>query len=211
MARPYVYRPGKRAAAALGNDEGAATPPVTGRRRLRSVAEIAHGLEIVDFRVALHWALAQREGEILVWLGEAQATYRIPGRGRGLPFTPDAYCRWTLGGTEGAFFLECDRGTESMNRLSEKLTRYDAYYQLKAYRDHLGSVGLCPRIVFLVEDARRRDRLVDWAARNLAKGSWASLPTLLVATQDEALADPLGSVWMRPSSAEPTRLTDPRH
>ena len=48
-----------------------------------------------------------------------------------------------------------------MNRLSEKLTRYDAYYQLRAYRDHLGSVGLCPRITFLVEDVRRRDRLVD--------------------------------------------------
>jgi hypothetical protein len=204
---PYVYLPGARSEAVLAAEE-LTLARVTKRERLRSVAAIAHRLEVADFYVGLSEAFASREGCILVWLSERQAYYALPGAGRTLPFTPDAYCLWILGNEEGAFFLEWDRGTESMTRLAEKLARYETYYGLRAYRDHLGEDELRPRVLFVVPDERRRKKLSSWLGRRLTKREWPSLPTVLAAIHADAEADPLGAIWYRSGDDEPLRLVD---
>ena len=204
---PYVYLPGARSAEALESEE-LSLARVTKRERLRSVAVIAHRLEVADFHIGLKDALAAQDGCISVWLSERQAHYALPGTGRTLPFTPDAYCLWALGSDEGAFFLEWDRGTESMIRLAEKLARYEVYYGLRAYQDHLGEYDLRPRVLFVVPDERRRTKLSSWLARRLVRGEWPSLPSVLTATQAEVDAEPLGEIWYRPGYDEPMRLVD---
>jgi hypothetical protein len=204
---PYVYLPGARSEVVLESEE-LALARVSKRERLRSVATIAHRLEVADFYVGLREAFAARDGRILVWLSERQAYYALPGTGRTLPFTPDAYCLWTLDSEEGAFFLEWDRGTESMTRLAEKLARYETYYGLRAYRDHLGEDELRPRVLFVVPDERRRRKLSSWLGRRLIKREWPSLPTVLAAIQADAEATPLGAIWYRPGDDEPLRLVD---
>jgi hypothetical protein len=204
---PYVYFPGAQAEIALSKDEAMLA---RGRRRVRihSATEVAHSLETTNFYVRLNEDLQERGGHIIVWLSERQAHYILPGSSRSLPLTPDAYCLWTLCREEGSFFLEWDRGTESMIRIAEKLARYEVYYRTRAYHDHLGEIGLRPRLLFVVPDERRKGKLTGWVARRLNKGEWASLPTILVATRDEANADPLGSVWRRPDSSGAVRLVD---
>ena len=204
----YVYQLGEAAAAALDEQEGGLIQRRRGRSRRVSAAGMLHTLEIVDFYIALKEALQGRGGEIVVWLSERQAHYAIPCRSRSLPFTPDAYCLWTLSEEEGSFFLEWDRGTESMTRIAEKLTRYETYYGLRAYRDHLGEIDIRPRILFVVSDDRRKKKLTGWIGRGLTKGEWASLPTILVATREHAHSQPLEPIWQVPGGTRPRRLVD---
>jgi len=204
---PYVYFPGAQAGIALSKDE---TTLARGRRRVRihSATELAHSLETTDFYVRFTEELLERGGHIIVWLSERQAHYMLPGSSRSLPFTPDAYCLWTLCREQGSFFLEWDRGTESMVRIAEKLARYETYYGLRAYRDHLGEMGIRPRILFVASDDRRKKKLIDWMARRLNKGEWASLPTILVATREYAHSQPLEPIWQVPGDTVPRRLVD---
>jgi len=165
---------------------------------VESAAGLYHGLQVVDFYVALHEALESRGGRIATWLGEGEARYSFASQGKRIVLSPDAYCLWSFGPDEGAFFLEWDRGTESMTRLSEKLQHYQTYYQLQGYHDHLGEMGLRPRILIVVPDARREQRLIDWIAARQGKGDFAALPTILVSTRDEVLTRMLEPIWLRP-------------
>jgi hypothetical protein len=202
----FVYRPGQRAISEAG--DAASGTGRRRRRRITSVTAVAHTLEIVAFHIAVVEALHRAAGSVVHWLGEAEVRCRFQHRGRRLLFTPDAYCLWALDGEEGAFFLEWDRGTESMTRIGEKLARYEAYYGVRAYRDHLGEEGLSPRILFIVPDQRRQRKLTSWAARRLAKGEWPSLPTILIAAAEAAMREPLGRVWHRPGCESPMRFLD---
>jgi len=204
---PYIYLPAPGSRVALTDDERDLA--TRGRRsRISSLAEIKHGLDVVDFYVALQEGLASQGGRVIVWLSEREAHHALPGRGRSLPFTPDAYCLWLLEDEEGAFFLEWDRGTESMTRIAEKLTRYEKYYGLRAYREHLGEQGLRPRLLFVLNDERRRSQVGKWLARRLADGRWPSLPTIFLAVQDDALAEPLGAIWTQLGQEGTARFLD---
>ena len=205
---PYVYRPGKGAMVLLDKDERTLIGRGSSRRRIESLAGLAHGLETVDFYIALKEALESRGGRIIAWLGESQARHRFAWQGQRLLFTPDAYCLWALGAEEGAFFLEWDRGTESMNRFFQKLARYHDYYRVRAYQDHLALIGLRPRLLIVVPDERRERKLAAWVARRLAKGEFKALPTVLVAARDIALHDVLGPIWRRPGQASRVGLVD---
>jgi len=175
---------------------------------VESIAGLAHALEIVDFYIALKEGLERRGGRIVAWLGEAEARYQFGGQGRRLLFSPDAYCLWAFGMEEGSFFLEWDRGTESMTRFSQKLARYQAYYQVRAHHDHLGETELRPRLLIVVPDERREKNLVGWMARRLKKGEFAALPTVLVAVRDVVFRDILGPIWHQPGQERGVRLVD---
>lgn len=110
---------------------------------------------MVDFYIVLKEGLESRGGRIVTWLGERDARYQFRGHGRCLLLTPDGYCLWALGEEEGSFFLEWDRGTESMTRFSQKLTRCEEYFRARAYHDYLGEVGMRPRLVIVVPDQGR--------------------------------------------------------
>jgi len=205
---PYVYQPGKAAIVVLDKDERRLLGPGRKGRRIESIAGLSHGLEVVDFHIALKEALESRGGRIVTWLGESEARYQFAWHGRRLLFNPDGYCLWALGMEEGSFFLEWDRGTESMTRFSQKITRYEAYYQLRAYHNHLGEMGLKPRLLIVTPDERREKKLVDWIARRLDRGEFAPLPTILVGARDLVFLDILGPIWRKPGDEERMSLVD---
>jgi hypothetical protein len=95
-----------------------------------------------------------------------------------------------------------------MTRIGQKLQRYEAYYQVKAHHDHLGEVGLKTRLLIVVPDERRENKVVGWITRRLGRGEFDSLPTILVAARDVALRDVLGPIWRRPGHARRVRLVD---
>jgi len=204
---PYVYQPGKAAAVVLSKDENKLLSRRRGRR-IEGMAGLCHGLEVVDFYIALKEAFESRGGQIVTWLGERELRYQFVWHGRRLLFNPDGYCLWALGEEEGSFFLEWDRGTESMIRFSEKLTRYEAYYQLRAYHNHLGEMGIKPRLLVVVPDERREKKLVNWIARKLERGEFTPLPTVLVAARDLVFLNILGRIWCKPGDEHRMRLID---
>ena len=205
---PYVYQATRAAVPFLDEDERKILGRGARGRRVDSVSGFYHGLEVVDFYIALKEGLERSGGRILSWLAERQARYRFAWQGKRITFSPDAYCLWAFAMEEGAFFLEWDRGTESMTRLSEKLQRYDAYYRLKAHHDHLGEIGLKPRFLIVVPDERRETKVVCWIARRLDSGDFASLPTVLVAAENLVLRDVMGPIWRKPGEEHRIQLVD---
>jgi len=201
----YVYLPGKHAKDVLSEDEQANYQPSS--RRARSAASLQHGLEIVDLYLALREGLQRQGGAILTWLTEREAHYSFEGNGGSLRLTPDGYCLWSLAGEEGAFFLEWDRGTESLARLEQKMARYADYYLARAYRQHLGDMGLRPRILLVVPDRRREQRVARWMVSRREPGPWAALPTVLIGAERRVLGDILGCVWRAPGDDVLVRLT----
>ena len=133
-----------------------------------------------------------------MWPGSKRSS---SGSGPSRTLVPDGFCHWRLFGREGAFFLEWDRGTESMVVLSQKLRRYADYFRPALYRQHL-TIDLKPRLLLVVSEARRREALLRWLQRGFPAGPSEQLPTLLVASWVEVRAVPLGTVWFRPGVRE---------
>ena len=202
---PYLYRPGPLAGTALEGEPLAVTGT---RRRTESTTGVNHTLEIVEFYIELKETLSRRGGEIVAWLGEAEARHTFSHRGREVAFTPDAYCLWALAGEEGAFFLEWDRGTEGVRRIAEKLARYDAYYALQIHHDHLGEIGLRPRLLIVVPDGRREKKLIRWLGKRQSTDDYPSLPTVLIGAWPTVSGDVLGPFWRTPGMGEPMRFSD---
>ena len=203
---PFVYLPGPAAGDLVSPEERALFPGL-GKAKANS-ASLRHGLETVDIYIAVQRALEEHGGSIETWLGEAEARCRFLWHGRRLTLTPDAYCFWIHAATEGSLFLELDRGTESLQRLAQKLARYGEYFSCRAYIEHLGGMGLKPRILFVVPGMRRRERIVRWLAVRRGTPPEAALPTVLVAVQSEVMVDALGAIWYRAGQAEPMRFVD---
>ena len=205
---PYVYTIGDQAKIVLHADEMAQVRPPRSRSRPRTKAGLLHGLEITDFYLALKEGLERQGGALVAWLSENQARCPFQWQGKKLLLTPDGYAVWALDGEEGSFLLEWDRGTEAMNRIAEKLTRYMAYYGQGIYRDHLGETGLRPRLLIVVPHARRERQVAGWLGRKLAKGELEVLPTVLVVRWDMAQKDVLGPVWVKAGQSGRMRLVD---
>ena len=202
----YIYLPGKGAKPVLSEEEQAIYRGSGGRAR--SAASLYHGLEVVDFYLALRETLQREGGTIQTWLTEREARYRFNRNGSEVPLTPDGYCLWALAREEGSFFLEWDRGTESLARLRQKVARYEEYYSAYTYREHLGDIGLRPRILLVVPNERRAHRVAKWIAAEREREHLAALPTILVGVEQRVLGDILGYVWRTSRKDTLAKLTD---
>jgi hypothetical protein len=205
---PHLYLPGTAADVVLDKDERELWGRRRRARRVESVAGFVHGLEVIDFYIALKEAMERWGGTLVTWLGEREARHQFVQNKKKLLLNPDGYCLWALGEEEGSFFLELDRGTESMTRFSQKLERYEAYYKIRAYHDHLGQVGLRPRLLIVVPDERRVEKLHKWISSRQEKRKLTSLPTVMVAAQDPVMADTMGPIWRVVGGQARVRLVD---
>jgi hypothetical protein len=204
----YLYSLGPLGSRLLAAEYKIITTPHSRRSLTASFLALNHTLEVVDFFIALKEQLESAGGTITTWLGERQALHRFHHQGRRRMIAPDAYCLWSLAGREGSFFLEWERGHQALEAIAAKLDGYDAYYARRAYLEHLGEVGLTPRLLFVVPDGRRSQQLVGWLDRQSERGRWRYLPTILVGVRPAVLADAIGPVWLRPGAAYPRRLFD---
>jgi hypothetical protein len=165
---------------------------------------LAHTVAVNGFFAALA-ATARRDpaGELTVWWTERQCRRAWPDGIR-----PDGYGRWrvTSGGAprETDFFLEMDRGTETLARLAAKLD---------SYADLAGRTGYRTPVLFCLPGPGR-----EQALRPLIAG--APVP---VATTTAALAGlagpaqppgpsretgPAGPVWLPAGARRRIRLAD---
>jgi len=127
--RPYHYVLGPLGAAVLAAERD--EDPDRAARRWRSertlalgrTQRLAHILGVNDFAAAL---VAQgrrsRTTRLLDWLTEAEAARWTDGIVR-----PDGWGVWDEEGSAVEFFLEYDRGTETLARLAAKLRDYERF------------------------------------------------------------------------------------
>ncbi len=202
----YLYSLGPLGTRLLSSEYGITTSSPSQRALTRSFLALNHTLEVADFFIALKERLETAGGTVLTWLGERQAAHRFHHQGRRRMIAPDAYCLWSLHGQEGSFFLEWERGHQGLDVIAQKLDGYDAYYAHRGYLEHLGEVGLTPRLAFVVPDKRRQTQLLGWLLRQQGRARWRFLPTLLVGAREPVLTNPLGCTWLKPGGVHQTRL-----
>jgi hypothetical protein len=195
-AGPYAY--------ALGPAGKALLLRLAAGQRRGHLGPVWHHLEIADFRVRLEESLRRQRGELVEWLGEAQVRALLLGR-RGWP-VPDALVHWRLQDKEGTFFLEWDRGSESLAVLTAKLVRYGHYWRARGHRELLPGLGLRPRLVLVLKSGDRSQRLARWLASRRQNHLGA---TVLLGVAEQVLREPLGEVWWRSDTAKAGPLAAP--
>lgn len=135
---------------------------------------LAHLVGVNGFYAALVGHARHTPGaELADWLTEAEATRWADGIVR-----PDAYGTWRQNGEAVEFFLEWDRGSETLGRLVAKL---DGYERFESER------GASASVLFAFPSARR-----EAAARRALAGATVPVATAVVG----ASAGPHHAVWL---------------
>jgi len=98
------------------------------------------------------------------------------------------------------FFLEVDRGTESLTRIVKKAGQYSQYYRNGGFATKLGHARehfkRHPfRVLLIVQCAERRNNI----AEKLLKMKTPVRSMIWITAREELLANPLGAIWVRPS------------
>lgn len=183
-AHPWHWMIGPLGAAVLaaerGEDPDSAARRWKGERALAYAGgqRLAHLVGVNEFFVGL--AARARRGEwpsLKDWLTEAECAAWTEGSVR-----PDAWGVWQDGGSRVEFFLEYDRGTETLARLAAKLAGYERF---EAER------GATAWVLFAFTSPRREER-----ARAALAGATVPLATASLdydTAPDEAVWRPLGA------------------
>jgi hypothetical protein len=121
----YHYVLGRVGAAIVAADRGEDPDAVVRRWRgdtalvLARGQRLAHALGVSGFYAGLAAEARQGRGRLAEWMTEAEGARWSEGVVR-----PDGFAVWAEGGREVEFFLEYDRGTETLGRLAAKLDGY---------------------------------------------------------------------------------------
>jgi len=177
------------------------------RRARVSNVTIRHELAVLDVKTAFHMALRDHPTlsivEFCTWPRliefEARNSY-----GSDILVKPDGFIRIhekeADGGlSEHAFFLEVDRSSETQDTLVAKASAYLDYYKSGnfavrngAYRSAFKEYPF--RVLMVFKTAERRNN----TAARLLQNNPPILTHVCLATIDEVLADPFGTIWIRP-------------
>lgn len=164
----------------------------------RSHPQLAHRLEANRFVTDLVAAtLPDPALGVSAWYGTRQAAARLGDRMRG-NVRPDAELLLLTPAGPVDLLLEWDRGTETQERLEEKLRRYRLAEHKLRYQDP------APRsVLFVVPGARRLQALRETGAAALAgEAGW---PILATTTVELCRGGPLAPVWQRLDLDQPAR------
>lgn len=177
------------------------------KRAAVSPLTVAHELDVMDTRVAVHAALKREAQRSLVEFSTWPKLHEFESEtARSMPLVvrPDGFVRVREKGAEGdfehAFFVEVDRSSESLDTLVQKAAAYLNYFRSGAFalrcggkRDHAAKYPF--RVLFILKTEERRNNLAE---RLLLSNPPILTMAYLTASKD-ALANPLGKVWMRPA------------
>lgn len=138
--------------------------PTTRRRRFEpTVLFLEHTLAVAEVRVQLEEAARSGSVELLGVQTETTCWRDYVGlHGQPAILKPDLSLVTAAGEYEDHWFIEVDRGTESIRTVLAKCGQYEAYRRSgREQADH----GVFPLVVWSMPDARRRARLEDELAR----------------------------------------------
>jgi len=157
--------------------------------------QLAHRLEVNRFVTDLIAAtLTDPFRGVVAWYGPRQAAARLGGRMHG-KVRPDAELILATHRGPVDLLLEWDRGSETLDRLDEKLRRYRmAEYKLPYEDDGQRSV------LFVVPGRRRLDNLRELCGRLDREGSWPILATTGRELHAEGV---LAQIWQRLDADKP--------
>lgn len=137
-----------------------ADEPTTRRRRFEpTVLFLEHTLAVAEARVQFEEAARAGTVELLGVQTEPGCWRDYVGpHGQPATLKPDLALVTATGDYEDHWFLEVDRGTESIRTVLVKCAQYEAYRRSgREQAEH----GVYPLLVWSVPDARRRARLED--------------------------------------------------
>ena len=118
---------------------------------------LIHTLAIVDVRIMLQRLAREGQIEVLKVVTEPHNWRTSLSRtGTAQIVKPDLHALTASGDYEDAWFIEVDRGTESMPTLLKKCLIYQRHYESGYEQD---AHGLFPLVVWLIGSERRRQRL----------------------------------------------------
>jgi hypothetical protein len=176
---------------------------------------LEHTLAINDFRIAVTLGCHLQGHQLVRWLGESELKTQydrvnIPtekGKHQSVSLIPDSYFQLATTQGHAHFFVEVDRGTETLARFETKVRAYVAYYKSGGYERRYHTQSL--RILTLVQGERRLRNLLSMTEQvtNEVGGQrrfcFALASTLNVQTV-------LGTkLWFMPNEALPHALIDP--
>lgn len=134
-----------------------------GPRRFRrpwipGIRFLDHALAVTDVYVAARELERAGVLEVLEFEGEPEAWRTFSSLGTPATLKPDAFLRVGFTEHEDSFFVEVDRGGESLRTIEIKGEAYWGYYQ-SGEEQHRH--GVFPKVLWLVPDEQRRDNVAD--------------------------------------------------
>jgi len=193
------------------------------KRARVSELTLRHELQVMDVKAALVPAIARTPGmtvvEFLTWPLLCQFDARLRNHAE-TTVKPDGYVRVEELAKDGAvyehaFFLEVDRGTETLNTLTFRAQCYREHYVNGGYAASRGGnrsdYAQFPfRVLMVLPSVARRENLAE---RLLAINPPIETQVWMT-TREEITSKPLGSVWLRPAdyrtTADSVRARHPR-
>jgi hypothetical protein len=122
-----------------------------------SVLFLLHTLAVADARVTLERTARSTSLELLEVVTEPHNWRPFVATGGGLmTLKPDLFAATASGEFEDHWFLEIDRGTESLSTLIRKCLTYQRYHDAGIAQD---AHGVFPLVVWLIPTPQRRARL----------------------------------------------------
>jgi hypothetical protein len=168
---------------------------------------IRHELEVMDVKAAFNTALAKSEKfsiqHFSTWPQLYEFTAVRSGHGTEILVKPDGFIRLHErepdGTYERTFFLEVDRSTEKQDILIDRAGCYVDFYRSGNFAVRNGGqrsdFSQFPfRVLMIFKNAERRNN----TAERLLNNHPPILTQICLTTSAEAIADPLGPIWIEP-------------
>jgi hypothetical protein len=120
---------------------------------------LAHTLAVAETRIVIEELARTTPIELLDVVTEPRnwRPFLAPS-GSSMTLKPDLYAVTAAGEFEDHWYIEVDRGTESIPTLLRKCEYYQGYHRTGEAQDQL---GVFPRVLWIVPAGARRDRLRD--------------------------------------------------
>jgi hypothetical protein len=170
-----------------------------------SIPDLEHRRTVARFFLGLvERGLTRPEEGLYRWLGEQRAQ-----QGTGATVRPDGYGRYLLPHGEITFYLEVDRGTETIRRVKDKLAAYQHALASDPHRDHGNILLVCDSNRRLANLARHSPSGPPWVWGTTDCEQYRLLPSCEEQRRFEELpawprkpthhtTDCLGRRWRRP-------------
>jgi hypothetical protein len=161
----YVWRLGPVGERLLRQDEGAPR----GRHKQPGLRFVDHLLAVAECRVQLIEADRRGDLELLAYEHEPACWRGFLGAyGGAETLKPDLYAVTANAEYEDSWFIELDRGTESLPTLLKKCAQYARYQRTgREQADH----GVFPAVLWVVPDDRRAGALATAIRRRFGDGT----------------------------------------
>jgi len=185
------------------DDDSRLSPKTFTRRMAVSDLTLAHEIAVGDVLTACTLALRGNDRfellEFSVW--PRRYTFSVDREYRRVPVQPDGYIRLLEKNAEDApeyhFFLELDKGTETIERLAEKCVNYREYHRSGGYAEFCGGTrddrkSRPFRVLVVCKSQQRRNNL----AERLLQFHPPFSTMILITTLRECLREPLGEIWL---------------